>query len=117
MNVDFPLTLEALILFKWNDEQGLERTFSLIDKVSARWRDFGHRLGLSENLLQAMEVQYLGDASKCWTAVMDKWLSGEGVDKYYPVTWKGLYSLLNYVGFEEVTKSLKKAVSDVSNRK
>ena len=100
--------LPSLCLLKWTDKQGRGHTFSLIDKTSAKWSDFGLFLGLPLNQLDAFDAQFRGNAAECWKHVMSFWLSGRG-SKDYPVSWEGLSALLCDVGFSEVAKELKKA--------
>ncbi len=64
-----------------------------------------------------MEVwadQYRGDANMCWARVMEYWLNGSSEGSDYPVTWEGLYLLLNDAEFSEVAEELKMAVDGVS---
>lgn len=81
----------------------------MVNEVSANWHDFGLLLGVGLNQLDAWELQYRGDASKCWNKVMDRWLASGGT-RDYPATWEGLYTLLNDTGFVKVAKELNDAV-------
>ena len=81
-----------------------------MDHVSARWEDFGLYLDVETNQLDAWKVQEQAVVSKCWNRVMDHWLTGGGTSDY-PVTWEGLFTLLDDVGFSKVAEDLKIAVA------
>ena len=104
----------TLHLIKWKNKNGCTQTFRLVDKVSANWRDFGLILGLAVEQLDAWEEQYRGDAAMCWARVMECWLKGECKEDY-PVTWDGLYILLNDAGFSVISEELKNAVKLVNS--
>ena len=80
-----------------------------MNRVSARWRDLGLLLGLSLNQLDAWDEQYRGNATTCWTRVMDQWL-GEGGTRDYPASWEGLYDLLEDAEHAQTATALKAAV-------
>lgn len=103
----------TLHLIKWKDDRGRSHTFRLVDRVSASWRNFGAILGLGTNQLDRWEDQYRGDSNMCWARVMEEWLNGNS-EGDYPVTWEGMYSLLDDAEFSVVTEELRKAVDRVS---
>ena len=70
-----PLSLKSLKLLKWKDTLGCEQTFSLESKVASQWRACGILLGLTPSQLDAWDEQYRGNASTCWTKVMEYWLT------------------------------------------
>ena len=81
-----------------------------MDRVSAKWMDFGLCFGLDMNKLEAWERQYREDASRCWLEVMKHWLNAGGTDDY-PATWEELLELLAFVGYREVAQDLGKALA------
>ena len=105
-----PLSLNSLSLLKWKDESGEEQTLQLIEKVSCKWLDFGLKVGLEMNCLEAWERQHHEDASRCWLEVMKCWLNMAG-SRHYPATWEGLYQLLMDVGYKKVAKDLSTALA------
>lgn len=105
-----PLSLETLTLIKWSDKHGREQAFRLVDEVSAKWINFGVRVGLNMNTLEAWEEQFNRNHSKCWLKVMAHWLEGGGTLDY-PATWEGLDTLLKDCRVSEVAANLQKAVS------
>ena len=48
------------------------------------------------------------DANRCWLEIMTYWLNG---GSSYPVTWEGVYSLLTDVGYSEIVRELKEAIT------
>ena len=99
------LSLETLTCIKWEDDQGHQR--NLEDMVSAKWREFGIRVGLTKNQLDGWERQFHEVSSRCWQEVMQHWLNDDGTQRY-PSTWEGLYTLVGDCGFPEVAVSLQK---------
>ncbi len=81
-----------------------------MSKVSAKWKDFGLRLSMTLNDLEALECEHRGNAKDIWNKVMDHWLAGGGGCDY-PASWEGLYTLLNDLELSEVAKQLEKAVN------
>ena len=100
------------MLLKWKDASGNEKTFSLVDRVSSKWMKFGMIVGLGMNQLEAWERQFLMDANRCWLKVMTYWLqNGGNVEQQYPVTWEGVYCLLTDIGYSEIARELKEAIT------
>ena len=95
-------------MIKWVDANG-KQEFKLGQKISSKWRDIGYQIDMTQNELDGLGKQKGQDSDECWTAVMGKWLQGQGSSDY-PVTWEGLYTLLDDIGVSEITAGLKKAV-------
>lgn len=108
------LSIVTLHLIKWKDENGQIQTFRLVDHVSATWHIFGLLLELSQNQLNTWEEFYRGDANMCWARVMEYWLTCQSSDSNYPVTWEGLYTLLNDAEYSQVAVDLRRAVMGAS---
>ena len=81
-----------------------------MDNVSAKWYGFGLTLGLKLNQLDAWKTQYQGDAAICWNKVMEDWLT-RGGSCGYPATWEGLYSLLDDLGFVNISRKMQRAAA------
>ena len=99
-----------LHLIKWNDKYGDKCEFRLVNFVCARWEDFGLFLDVPRNQLDAWKGQENSDAKKCWNRVMDDWLTRGGTSDY-PVTWEGIFTLLEDVGFSKAIEDLKIALA------
>ena len=80
-----------------------------MNRVSAKWYNFGMLLGLDLNQLDGWEAEYRGNASRCWNRVMNQWLT-QGGSHDYPATWEGLYTLLRDTEFPNIATKLKNAV-------
>ena len=104
------LDLHSLNHLRWSDEQGQKQVFRLVKRVSAKWYDFGMLLGVGLNELDAWEIQYRADATRCWNKVMDNWLTTGG-SRDYPATWEGLRVLLDDLDFGNVAMDLNRALS------
>ena len=103
------ISLKFLTLMKWRDEMGEVQTFRLVNRVSCKWEIFGCLLNIPQNMLTAWREEFLNNSARCWLKVMDYWLTGEDISDY-PVTWDGLYELLEDVEYYEEAKKLKEAV-------
>ena len=78
--------------------------------MSSKWKEFGDRLDIPANRLEAWEKEHRGVAAECWRRVVCHWLENGGPHDY-PTTWNGLYALLEDIELAEVSKKLKEAVS------
>jgi hypothetical protein len=101
----------TLHILRWKDQNGGKKTFRLVDRVSAGWKEFGTLLGITQNQLGTWEEQYCGDINTCWTKIMECWLNGIGRNRY-PPTWEGLYELLDDAQYSQVAEELKNAVDE-----
>ena len=68
-------------------------------------------VNLNENQLNAFEESFSRDTLRCWLAVMDHWINTRGHDCSYPVTWAGLYSMLDDVDCLQVAEDLERALT------
>ena len=103
------VSIKNLTLLKWVDSNGREQKFYLHQKVSSKWRDFGHCFDLEENELDAIEEECFRRCDRCWYKVMDQWLNGGGTAEY-PITWKGVIKVLEDVRCDTVAKQLKRVL-------
>ena len=110
--IDIPLSMSTLTLIKWKDPHGREQKFRLINRVSAKWIDFGYRLKRNTNQLEGWERECLLNADRCWCKVMSHWLKEDGTPDY-PTTWRGVFCLLEDVECLEVAQGLQKALDSV----
>ena len=101
-----------LTLIKSRD--GKEELYRLIKRVSTKWDKIGIRIGLEHNTLVSIKRHLQGDAEICWQEVMQKWLDGQGQEKYQ-TSWEGLYSLLNDIECSQVAKELKDAIAKATD--
>ena len=79
-----------------------------MEHVSAKWRQFGIQISLTQNTMDGW-FSDTRDTERCWERVMQAWLQGRG-EKEYPPTWEGLYKMLRGVRKEAVVPVLREAV-------
>jgi hypothetical protein len=96
-------------LIKWEDDSGVKKRFHLIDRVSNYFEDFGHMLQIEPSRLESWKRDYLGDSTKCFLKVMERWFE-TGSDEY-PTTWEGMYEMLEVIELLQVAQDLREAVS------
>ena len=82
-----------------------------MNRVSAKWRKFGFRIGLERNQMENYWARER-DNDACWEKVMEAWLKGQG-QHLYPPTWEGLYEILEDVELGGVVSALKEAVASL----
>ena len=96
-----------LSVIKWKNESGEVETFQLKSLVIHKWRDVGN-LFVPRQLLDTWTKEK--DAKGCCDKVFSHWL--DNPPRYYPVTWEGLYELLNDSELGQVATDLKRAVDN-----
>ena len=97
-------------LIKYTDDNGKEQYYRLIDEVFPKWKEFGQQIGITESDLIGIEVDSY-DEEECWEKVMQRWLDGQGMNKY-PYFWDGVYKLLMDTSCGEIIDDLKIAVTN-----
>ena len=108
------LSFDALNLIKWRDVKGEHHNFHLVTRASKYWKRIGLRLGYSTADLKTIEDDQGGNDQLCWCYLMEKWLcSNQQAQKTpsYPVSWKGLHSMLIDAEASDVAKCLRVAVT------
>ena len=104
-----PVEMRYLELIEWTSPAGVLQEYRLVEHVSAKWRQFGRQLNLTEDTLDGWHTEALAVVRRCWEKVMQAWLGGQG-QREYPPTWEGLYKLLRDVKKEAVVPVLREAV-------
>lgn len=56
-------------------------------------------------------AESMGNEKQCLERVMQAWFDGRG-SSVYPITWEGLYELLEDAGFKRVAVDLEEAVKN-----
>ena len=105
------ISLPLLSRVKWQDKDGCDQVFQLVDLLSARWKKIGHHLMISYNQLESWRIEYRDQSDSCWYAVMNHWLSVGGT-KEYPATWKGLFTLLEDIQCAQIALDMEKALTE-----
>lgn len=99
--------MKSLCLISWRDLEGRQQKFRLVNKVSSQWREIGLLVGIDQNQLDGWWQECQACATRCWNKVMSHWLDS-GCE--YPITWEGLFALLEDLGMKQVASELKMAV-------
>lgn len=71
------------------------------------WNNIGERLGIEQDVLQSFLEDSQGKNDRALSKVFNKWLSNAGGlpnNNEYPLSWQGLYNLLDDIGKIEVAK-------------
>lgn len=80
--------------------------YRLWEKIVAEWYNIGTKLGIENSLLEAIKVEP-GNAESKLRNVLGKWFDNAGNLPHsdeYPLSWKGLKTLLEDIDKEEVAK-------------
>ena len=81
--------------------------FSLSDKIVMSWEAIGQRLGIEQGILDSILDDSQHKNARALSKVFDMWLSNaSGLPNHedYPLSWQGLYNLLEDSGKVEVAK-------------
>ena len=98
------IQLRYLNLIKWTDEGGKTQRFYLMERISSKWRDLGVLIGLSVSDLDNIATEHRDKPLECCRAVVGRWLSNP--PKEYPITWRGLFELLEDCKLGQVVSEL-----------
>lgn len=101
-------TLQLLTLIKWTDSNGVERSYNLVDQISSKWEDVVIRLKLNHR--RDNYKQNNADNEQCLKDVFTDWIHQNGHPPEYPLTWVGVFQLLQDVGMTTAAEDLKKAL-------
>ncbi len=103
-----PFTMKKLIILKWTDKSGQQKTLRLRDEMSPKWHDAGELLDLTAANLECISEKHRGDVRECLRDVLREWVRSDSSD--YPATWCGLLSLLDDLQLHACAKSLQAAL-------
>ncbi len=99
-----PFTMKNLIILKWTDKSGQQKTLRLRDEMSPKWHDAGALLGLTTANLECISAKHREHCEECLKDVLQEWFRNDSPD--YPATWGGLLSLLDDLKLHALAKSL-----------
>lgn len=94
-----------LTVIKWKNNEGQIKKFRLKSSTFHKWRDIGNFV-VSRQQLEVWAKEK--DAKECCEAVFSHWLDNPPPE--YPVTWEGLYELLDDSELSGVISELKHAL-------
>ena len=104
-------TIQNLTLIKWKDIH--KEKLSVKQSICNDWKEIGILLHIPMEILRRWETKYMRDSLDCINEVLSYWLENPTID--YPISWEGLYELLEDAGHSEVVQKLKKAVDTLHN--
>ena len=96
-----------LYSFKYEVKQ-IVKTFQLIETVHWVWRRIGRQLALSDDTLDHIEIEYKDSTEERLLQVFLVWI--EQGTSTYPVTWRGLISILEDCKLNGISDSLQLAL-------
>ena len=96
-----------LSIIKWRNDRGEVKKFQLRAACVHKWKQIGY-LVVPGPQLEAWSREM--DSNGCCEAVFSHWLDHPPPD--YPVTWDGLYELLDDCELGEIAIELKRAVEN-----
>ena len=99
-----------LTLIKWRNTQGEEENFRLKQLICHKWKGLGCLLEIPLPILLGWEKKYREDPMDSIDAVLSHWL--ENPTDYYPISWTGLYRLLEDAELSQVATDLKEALNN-----
>jgi hypothetical protein len=98
----------------WLDKEGKQQHFRLRELICDKWILIGDLLHIPYSLLEAWK-NTLGNPMNCIRQVLTRWLESSKLDDtspIYPVSWEGLYELLDDAELTNVVASLKEAIEN-----
>ena len=70
-------------------------------------------LGLSVGQMDGIQQQSFMDTEQCCMRIFDGWIISNGESTDYPITWSGLYELLEDIGHDAIAEVMKSALETV----
>ena len=96
----------------WVSKEGKRQYFRLQELICDKWRLIGDLLHIPSSVLDLWR-KTLGNPMDCIRQVLTRWLVGtKDSPPVYPVSWEGLYELLDDAELTEVVTSLKEAIDN-----
>ena len=80
--------------------------------MSSQWQDLAALVGLSVGQMDGILRQSFMNSEQCCLRVFDHWIINNGTTDY-PITWSGLYELLDDTGHRALAKQMKTALQTV----
>ena len=101
-------TLSNLAKIEWKNEKGEVKKFCLKEKIVHKWKTVGD-LVIPKEQLNEWAVNGM-QQEECCEAMLLYWLDNPPPN--HPVTWDGLYELLEMSSLGQVASELKDAVNN-----
>ena len=100
-------TSANLTVIRWKNKEGMNKKFKLKNSIMHKWRDIGN-LVVPRQQLEVWAIEK--NAKECCEAMLSHWL--DHPPRHYPLTWEGLYELLDDSELGQVATELKQAVDN-----
>ena len=101
-------TLSNLAKIEWKNEKGEVEKFCLKDKIVHEWKAIGD-LVIPKEKLNEWAVNGM-QQEECCEAMLSCWL--ENAPSNNPVTWEGLYEILEMSNLGDIASELKHAINN-----
>ena len=99
-------------MIEWRNKQGKKEKFRLKQLICHKWNGFGCLLEIPLLIIIGWEKKYREDPIENIDAVLSHWL--ENPTDYYPITWEGLYHLLEDTELGRLAEDLKLALDNAT---
>ena len=80
------------------------------EKISDQWFRLGIRVGIDPAMLDHYRLITVLDNNKCIERVFQHWIDSGG-SPHYPVTWRGVYDVLNDIDCNAIAEDIAKRLS------
>ena len=105
-------TLRNLTMIEWKNKDEVTEKFRIKQSICNQWKEIGLLLDIPMAVLQACETKYMRDPRECINEVLSHWLENPNeTSDDYPVSWDGLYKLLEDAELTDVTLEVKKVLN------
>lgn len=96
-------------VIEWKNKFGEIEVFRLVSSIMHRWREVGNLVVVRQQLEVWSRNNGMDEKERCYT-MLCYWLQHPPLR--YPVTWEGLYKLLNICELGEIARELECAVKN-----
>ena len=106
--------LGNLAVIVWINKEGKQEYFRLQESICDKWVLIGDLLHIPYLLLDAWKKAHHGDPLNCIREVLTYWLDND--PRTYPVSWEGVYELLDDAELTDFVAPLKEAIENAQRK-
>ena len=81
-------------------------------KMDAKWEVFATHLRVERNVREGIHSECLGNVTRCFSEVTDRWLSGEKGTGDLPRTWDTVFNALKLTGYPLLVQDIKNTLAE-----
>ena len=81
-------------------------------KMDAKWEVFATHLRVERNVREGIHSECLGNVTRCFSEVTDRWLSGEEGTGDLPRTWDTVFNVLKVTGYPLLVQDIKNTLTE-----